>query len=292
MLTIGHIVNPFSPPSSSDLATAQPVVMETMLLAKEFSADRLSVELLTAQYAEDRHVIPSGFRLTDDLSRSVMDVAALEPPRKLPLIADILDRLHKESSAEMVVYTNMDIGLQPFFYDWISEMASMAIDAFVVNRRTIQREYESLKQIPRMWAEEGKRHPGWDCFVFPRAIIPDLRLGHICIGAPMVGRVLAANLLCHSHRFSLFNDKHVTFHIGEDPAWRSSPLRGYYEHNRSEAIPILNRLSAEHGPFLEEPGKSLFDIRAHVEPSSFGRVKRASRRLIRRARSRFTGRSG
>lgn len=287
MLSIGHIVNPFSPRSSSDLATAQPIVLETMRVAKEFSAGRIEVELLSAQYPEDRHVVPSGFRMTENLTRSVLDISLLQPPRRLPLIADILQRLHAESSAKMVVYTNMDIGLQPFFYDWVGEIAALGIDAFVVNRRTIHRQYETFKQIPRMWAEEGKRHPGWDCFVFPRAIIPELKLGHICIGAPMVGRVLAANLLCNSQRFKLFDDKHVTFHIGEDRAWRGAPLRGYYDHNRAEAIPILGKLLEQHGPFLEQPHRSLFDIRAHVEPSGFGRVVYASRRMLRRVRARL-----
>ena len=88
MRKIAHIINPFNANPSSDLSTAQPITFESMRRAKEKAKDLVEVELWSAQYLEDRNMIPEGFHATRDLDRSVLDLGTFEKPLKLPLIGE------------------------------------------------------------------------------------------------------------------------------------------------------------------------------------------------------------
>ncbi|MFQ5632930.1 MAG: hypothetical protein ACE5I1_29525, partial [bacterium] len=194
MRKIAHLVNPVLVRETSDLHLAQPVTIETMRVAREFARGKVEVELLTAQYPEDRPLVPEDFLATPDLDRSVLDVGTFKKARKLPLIADILDRLYEATDAEYLVYTNVDISLQPHFYMTVDSMIENGLDAIVINRRTIPGTYRRVAEIPLMYAEVGKKHEGHDCFIFRRDVYPRFQLGKVCIGAPMIGRVLLWNL--------------------------------------------------------------------------------------------------
>ncbi|MCR4288341.1 MAG: hypothetical protein NUW09_10065, partial [Deltaproteobacteria bacterium] len=168
MRKIAHIINPVKAAKTSDLFVAQPVTFETMRVAREFARGKVAVELYTAQYPEDRSFVPDGFQPTRDLDRSVMDLGSFREKRKLPLIKDILDRLYEAVDAEYMIYTNVDIALMPHFYLAVDKFIDEGHDAFVINRRTISGRRKLVKDIPLMYAELGKPHPGHDCFVFRR----------------------------------------------------------------------------------------------------------------------------
>jgi hypothetical protein len=222
MLTIAHIVNPVIVPESSDLFIAQPITFETMRIAREFSKHSVSVFLFSAQYPEDHAIIPPYFKTTRDLDRSILDTDRQAGKRKLPLIRDILDRVYEISNADYFVYTNVDIGLRPEFYLAISDFVKGGHDAFSITRRTISPRFQSINDLPQIYLEEGKPHPGWDCFVFRRTIYPQFDLGNVCIGVPPIGRVLLCNCMRYAERFALFTDEHLTFHIGDDGAWKNT----------------------------------------------------------------------
>ena len=42
--------------------------------------------------------------------------------RKLPLLADIIERLYENSDAEWLIYTNVDIAVQPHFYESVASI--------------------------------------------------------------------------------------------------------------------------------------------------------------------------
>ena len=69
MRKLAHIVNPVVVGPSSDLFFAQPITFESMKAARHSAAGSVEVELLTTQYAEDRAIVPDGFRTTPDLER-------------------------------------------------------------------------------------------------------------------------------------------------------------------------------------------------------------------------------
>ncbi len=74
MISIAHIINPVIAEKQSDLFLAQPVTFETMRIARKLVSNQVRVSLHTAQYPEDRSLIPDFFSMTPDLTRSVMHI--------------------------------------------------------------------------------------------------------------------------------------------------------------------------------------------------------------------------
>jgi hypothetical protein len=260
---IAHVINPVLVSDSSDLFIAQPITFESMRIAQQQAADQVAVDLLAVGYGEDNLVMPDDFQALPPLTRSVLDVATFQNQRKLPLLKDILDRLYSGSEADILVYTNVDIGLQPDFYLTVQEFVEQGFDAFVINRRTIPNTYTAVTQLPQMWAEAGESHRGWDCFVFRRDFYPKFVLGDICIGAPRVGLALLANLTATTNRFREFKEEQLTFHLGDDRSLKNSPFRAYADHNTRELDIILARLKEIYGsfPLNTPPGAYLFKRR-------------------------------
>lgn len=216
MNRIAHLVNPFHT-ADPELHFAQRITLESMRVAREQAAQvGIGVELLSAQFEEDRDMVPDYFTRTPDLERSVADVQAFSRPKKLPLIADLLDRLYHGTDAPYLIYTNVDIGVQPHFYLEIERKINSGLDAFMINRRRLPTHFQSLEELPQMYAHPGKPHPGFDCFVFHRDLYPHFRLGLVCIGIPFVEITLSQNLFCFARRFQLFDRDFLTFHLGEE----------------------------------------------------------------------------
>ncbi len=263
MRKIAHVVNPVLVDESSDLSLAQPITFETMQSARRFAEGQVEVELYTAQYSEDHPMVPAAFRRTPDLEGSVLDYGHFRKRRKLPILRDILDRLYQATEAEYLIYTNVDIGLQPHFYLALNRFIEAGYDAFVINRRTISDRFTTIEQIPLMYAQIGEPHRGWDCFVFKRDAYPRYKLGTICLGAPRVGLVLLANLIAQADCFKEFKNQHLTFHLGNDRGWRGRGYSDYATHNTQETLRILGELEKEWGPFERSspPGSFLFKHR-------------------------------
>lgn len=254
-ITLAHIVNPALVPPSSDLSVAQPITFATMSAAQTFATGHAEVELYSAQFPEDHAAVPPGFIKTPDLTRSVLDLRRFKLERRLPLLRDILDRLSDSTDAEYLIYTNADIALQAHFYVTVGAILRQGFDACVINRRTISTAYREPRDIPLMYAELGQPHPGHDCFVFARTAYSRYRLGSVCIGANWVGKTLLTNLICNATRFLECADLHLTFHRGDERAWRSEDRADYSDHNRAQLREVLQhyetqRALAEH-PLLE-----------------------------------------
>lgn len=229
---IAHIINPVKTENPhSDLLATQPLVFESMLRAKaEFSKSQL-LSLLTIQYSEDHSIIPTGFQILPDLERSIADESQLGVNKKLPFILDILQAAYHHSDADYIVYTNVDIIVMPFFYDWIYQNIQLGKDAFVINRRRISKHFLNKHSLNQIYAEIGKSHPGFDCFVFKKSLIPKMIFDKICIGIPFLEACMIYNLIAHSQDFQLFSDKHLTLHIGMEVMPKRNKI--LYWHNRN-----------------------------------------------------------
>jgi hypothetical protein len=245
---LAHIINPVAAGPGSDLYIAQPVTFASMHIASRFSPSLYEVQLLTAQYPEDHAIIPEFFTRTSDMTRSVLDYGTFSRPRKLPLIRDILDRLSTASDADYLIYTNVDIALMPGFYAAVCKLIESGLDAFVINRRTISKQYRSPAELPLMYAEIGASHLGFDCFVFKREQYAHYDLGNTCIGAGGIGMMLTANLICFSQRFLEVGNAHLTFHIGNDESWRNEALADYSDYNLREVRGVFQRLAPRFVP--------------------------------------------
>ncbi|MCP5108396.1 MAG: sulfotransferase, partial [bacterium] len=245
MIRIAHIINPVKVDPSSDLHTAQPVTFETMLVARQFAAGSVEVSLYSTQFAEDRDFVPRFFKKTKDLERSVLDLGNFNVKRKLPILKDILDRLHSASDAGYFIYTNSDIALMPNFYTSIAKIIKQGHDAFVINRRTIPGHYSKIEDIPLMYSETGEPHKGWDCFIFKRELYSRFELGNVCVGIGGVGRVLIWNLIAQAAKFKEFKNRHLTFHIGNDRIWLNDEYSDYKQFNREEARDALKKINSK-----------------------------------------------
>ena len=234
-LKLAHIINPVVVKESSDLFIAQPITFQTMKIAQEFAQKYdVEVQLYSAQYPEDHSIIPKYFQKTPDLERSVLDIGDFKVKRKLPLIKDILDNLYEATDAEYLIYTNTDIALMPNFYVIVSQIINQGYDAFVINRRTISKQYSKLEEIPLMYAEAGEKHDGHDCFVFKKSIYKYYELESSFIGVPPIGKILLLNLIGHATKFNEFTELHLTFHLGNDGDWKSSSSEQLYSYNLNE----------------------------------------------------------
>ena len=253
-IRIAHIINPLKIEQNSPFFGIQQITFESILNAKRFSANK-KIDLHTIQYSEDRAIIPSDFTILQDLQRSVLDVAKFEQQRKLPLIADILEVLEKNSDADYFIYTNMDIGLMPSFYETIFHEIENGHDSVLITRRRISKNYTSVSQLPEIYADNGKPHPGYDTFVFHRSLLKKFVLSDICIGVPFLEVSLLHNLIAFSQNLKLIDCAHLTFHIGMEVMPPVNPQ--FYWHNRNtyetKILPVIKPyLSKEKFPYANE----------------------------------------
>jgi hypothetical protein len=257
MITLAHIFNPVNYPKPSAADFAQQVALRSILAAQE--AAQAQVELVSVQYPEDRETAPAEFTRATDLVRSVLDFGAFQPRRRLPLVGDLLAQACQATPAEYLIYTNNDIGVQPYFYEFIQDTIEAGCQAFTINRRSISAAYTALAELPRMYADLGEPHRGWDCFIFPREAAGSFILHKVCVGAPLVGLAMLANLQASCSTFQEFRDLHLTFHLGNKRGWSESRQRAYFEHNRQELRQVLAELEEKHGVFPPStpPGRYL-----------------------------------
>jgi hypothetical protein len=152
------------------------------------------------------------------------------PHKPLPRVADILLNLYESSEADFFIYTNLDIGLYPDFYLKVSDLILDGYDAFCINRRDLAKSYKGVllddEKLELAFTIDGEAHPGIDCFVFKREMVPSLSLGNVYVGFPPVGEVLKTQIESNSKKFLWVKDQQYTFHLGSDRYW--SKLRGDY----------------------------------------------------------------
>lgn len=241
MLKVAHIVNPVIVKESSDLFVAQPITFASMKTAQDYAQSQgIEVKLYSAQFSEDHAIVPPFFIRTPDLDRSTLDIKNFKIKRKLPLIGDILDRLHELSEADYFIYTNVDIAVLPNLYVTIAELINQGYDAFIINRRTISNKYKTIEEIPLMYSELGNKHPGLDCFVFPRKSYENYQFNQVFIGSMPIGYTIAINMLCNANNFNIFKNLHLTFHIGRDGFWKKDNLEDYEIFNIEETDKMIN----------------------------------------------------
>lgn len=238
-IKIAHIINPFESPDGSEHAVAQPITFESIKNAvKETSLAK--IELYAAIEKEEKNNVPDCFHLLY-LDRNLTNVASFQKARRLPLIADIIKLLELNSTADYFIYSNIDIALQPDFYDRISRCIMKGYDSIIVNRRGISLKFNSVEQLNEMYLEEGTYHPGYDCFVFKRELSSKFIFNNICIGIPRFERVFVFNLIAFSNNPLYIENEKLTFHIGET-ILKNWGDKNHLTHNQKEYEKIKKEL--------------------------------------------------
>lgn len=241
----------------------------------------IEVELLSAQFAEDRSVVPKPFRKTPDLKSSILDVFEVDPPRKLPFIREILDRLNCVDSADLAVFTNVDIGVVPHFYVALDYLYRSGLDGIIINRRTVPASIGDVDDLPLLMSHVGEPHPGRDCFVFRPEAVDDFVVGDVVVGTDGIGRVLLWNVVLTAKAPEWFWDLHLTFHLGDDRAWSSDRQSPYIDFNAEQLESVRSQLEEVHGPLHQNPLLRGYSYAGADELSRWRQLVRQVKRMLR-----------
>ena len=94
----------------------------------------------------------------------------------------------------------------------------------------------------------GLRHPGKDCFVFKRSIIPKMKLNNAFVGFAPIGTVIMSQIFKNTDdgKFLWLTNgtdikNRMTFHIGRDLAHLSDDLSEYRAYNMLQSKELINK---------------------------------------------------
>jgi len=168
-MKIAHIINVIdlkNLPKDSDLHVAQAITIKSMIEAKNHTSH--DVELYAVKHKDETVSVPKEFSMAEDLQRYCYDVIKeLPKERKLPLIGDIINSLYDSSDADYFIYTNVDIGLVPEFYDYVAESLQSGTQVMFINRRTMPKQVDNEpvdeNNYKKLFEMRGEYHPGKDC---------------------------------------------------------------------------------------------------------------------------------
>lgn len=278
-ISFTHVLNPFVAKAGSEHDVASRLTWRTLSqAAAQAQAQGMKIDVTAVILAGDASSVRAPVTRVVTLSRTVADVATLKPQRLLPLIGDLLTLGAAGSSASHIIFSNMDIAVQPHFYIRLQELVKTrhgSQQPFAVPRVNID---AALADAPlaEIFAATGPLGQGYDCFVIPRPMITQLDLGLCCIGSAYFDYLLAIELDALSQGcFKNLIDERLTVHLGSDIAWAS--MMDYLEHNLSESLLAIERFRRVHDI---QPG-GFFD---RLDMGIFQRGNNLSNRLLRNVR--------
>jgi hypothetical protein len=241
---IRHVVNTIGPSARPDLLDAQRLTLSTMERAIRSTSPEIEIEVVGVRFPDEG--LPAPW-LVDGwtLDRSVADLGTFTNGRRLPLLADLLDPL-ASGEFDLGVFTNIDIALQPHFYDLVAEIHENGHDAFTINRRTVHSKW-GRNSAAWLASQTGVPHPGHDCFVFTPEVLKGVDVDDLCIGAPFVARGLIYNLILGAQNFRQFVDLNATFHVGDDRMWTGRKHHEYASHNGRAFTRVVSKLIERYG---------------------------------------------
>lgn len=240
---IAHVVNVTEINDINKLSylhIAQPVTLKTLGVAKKAAEKIVDVDLFAIKHKDERVEIPTEIKWLKDIEKYAWEfidplLNAL-PHKPLPRLIDIINGLFEESDAEFFIYSNLDIGVYPNFYIYVNDLINKNLDAFCINRRTLPKEFNGIlineNNFELCYLMNGVSHPGIDCFVFKREIVPLLTLNNVFVGYPPVGKVLKSQIDRNSRNFQWIKYARVTFHLGNDVVWKGEKSLYWIENER------------------------------------------------------------
>lgn len=253
-MSIRHVVNFADVPITSDLFLAQPRAAQAMIDAKKyfqvFQKDECSIDLVCkwdqCEFSKGLPNYLDGFVIDTKVVTS-HEFENLPKMRRLPTIASLLD-LSNLNDDELVVYTNSDIVVQPYFYKFIYEKFSQSrLDSLVINRRTLNKTASVLASQVTASALLGKDHPGFDCFVIRGKILKSFFYDRTLVGVHLIGRVILWNIFAHTELVQVLQRPSLTYHFGDDNSSKDETQSDFTAHNFDSACKVLKNLNDRFG---------------------------------------------
>jgi hypothetical protein len=245
LIRIAHLINPVNVTESSNFYKYQQITFKSIVEALNYTKSVSDIKLFYTKFSDEIIDIPDTFTQLSDLQGSIFDVTQKMHDKKLPFIKEIFDKFKETGSPDYYIYTNADIALMPYFYEVLKEYILKGHDAIVINRRRICSLHAETTSLSELYANIGKSHPGFDCFIFKADLLKKFNLGKICVGIPFVEATLINNIAAFSTNPLFVANAHITFHIGLEVM--PSRNKVYYWHNRKE---YLNNIHPKLKPFL------------------------------------------
>jgi hypothetical protein len=247
-----HILNPYRAQTEHARAMQQ-LTFETIRIATLAAASSVKVRCVCVTFPNEADIVPADFIAAGTLTRTVADVATFQVRRQMPLVFDILDSgtaliedpLESPGCEDFIIFSNMDIHLQPHFYLVVWDFIKAGYDMIDVHRRLIPEYEPSLHGLPSMFAEQGSHHGGMDCVVFPRGKYKSFVRNNACVGMSLVMKGIIFNCAMHAKRFLVLSNAHLTFHLGNDRAWAIPLFHEYTDFNFSESMRVIAALSQD-----------------------------------------------
>jgi hypothetical protein len=226
-MKIAHIINVVEVTEANQasyLHIAQPLTIRSMVIAQRAAKGGVDVDLFAIKHRDEFVEIPEEFHWVEDISafawEYIPELKNHHPYKPLPRIHDIIHGLYNVSDADYFIYSNLDIGLFPHFYLAVKKWIGRGYDAFCINRRGLPKQVDNIllneDSIELAYMLDGRLHPGIDCFVFRRDVVPSLNLGNVFVGFVPVGQVLMHQIFSHSKKNTWIKYERLTFHVGRD----------------------------------------------------------------------------
>lgn len=240
-----HVLPIVGASAPQDLLLAQELTLRSIEIARKFSISN-DVDVVGSRYFDE--VAPVDWIIDYPcLSTSFSDLCQISNGPRLPLLREVFLPLQDLTGYDIVIFSNIDIGFQPYFYELVQQWNLDGLDAVNVTRRNLDLKIRNADLI-KAWSTNGSAHPGSDCFIFSPKIAKKLILGNVAMGLPPVGTTLALNLWLHSKAYRKFLKQHATFHIGADMDWNVNPIKlKMLKRNREEAFSVIGELANRYG---------------------------------------------
>lgn len=240
-MRIGHIVNVYDSDNPDTILT-QHVTLQSLLDARKNLKHPIDIKILTCKHVSDYFSVPSGIEFTEPLTRYAHELyTELPNTKKLPFLRDILGRGVSAHELDYYIYSNVDIGAYPNFYNVIFNLIDEGYDGACINRTTLpdQIDGDSVTTVnyKNLLSEPGKKHGGADCFLFSsygRYCLS--KLGNIFVGYPPIGAIMLEWVRQISKNFVWLKEKGNTFHLGDDREWKKP--NDYEPVNKAEGLKL------------------------------------------------------
>jgi len=252
-IRLRHVINMIGADAPASLRRAQEITLQSIERAVAFSNGRLQVDVVAVTAPQDRPDRP-WLRWAPIIWRTLRDIPSAHSDRPLPFLADVLEGFWLDAAPadgsdpgwDIGIYTNVDIAVQPYFYELVLELFRGGNDALSIMRRTVS-DGSHVSSLVELASEVGESHPGHDCFAFTPAVLRRCDVGDVVLGIPRVGLSFLTNLRLHATNFSVRQDLHATFHLGNERPWTSGENAGARAHNHAAMVRVIEQLRLRFG---------------------------------------------
>lgn len=227
-IKILHLINPFAL-RDEHAKKLMELTFESITLAIQNCPEELEVKVLGVSDVREKIEVPHFIQPQPSNLQTLKDLYPGQISLAFPLMQDLL-HVAFNHDFDYLIYTNMDIILQPHFYRFLATQLPEH-DALVINRRRLA-DRKPLPNLAELQSELGWSHPGFDCFVLERSLVEQFNFGQICVGVPFIESAFTHQIAAFASKPKYVLDAHLTLHVGLEILPKVN--KAAYWHNRNE----------------------------------------------------------